>query len=122
MRTGDPDSPTFADCNIARMTVGDLGHLLLRLHEDEHQSHSLVPNGIARPILELLGYASANPTWWHSEESRGHHLSWLYCGGERTAAWHPTGWMYARGGSLPDICSAYTTRAQLNCLVAQASV
>ena len=63
MRTGDPDSPTFADCNIARMTVGDLGHLLLRLHEDEHQSRALVPDGIARPILELLGYVPANPPW-----------------------------------------------------------
>ena len=26
VRAGDPDSPTFVDCNSARMTVGDLGH------------------------------------------------------------------------------------------------
>ena len=119
---GDPDSPTFADCNTARMTVGDLGYWLLRLHEDKHREHALVSYNIAQPVLELMGYAPANLTRWRSEESRDHHLSWLYCGGERTAARHPTGRMYARGGSLPDICSAYTTRAQLNCLVAQASV
>ena len=70
----------------------------------------------------LLGYVPANPPWWRNEASRNHYLSWLYCGGERTTARHPAGQMYARQGALPDICSAYTTRAQLNCLVAQAGV
>ena len=26
VRAGDPDSPTFIDCNTERMTIGDLGH------------------------------------------------------------------------------------------------
>ena len=98
MRTGDLDSPTFADCNTAHMTVGDLGHWLLRLYEDEHHEHALVSDSIARPVLELLGYALTNPTWWRSEESHDHHISWLYCGGERTVARHLTGRMYVRGG------------------------
>ena len=122
VRTGNLDSPAFADCNTARMTVGDIGHFLFRFFKDEHREHALVSDGIARPILELLGYVPANPAWRRSEESRDHHLSWLYCRGERTAVRHPTGRMYTRGGSLPDVYSAYTTRAQLNCLAAQASV
>ena len=55
VRTGDPDSPTFADCNTARMTVCDLGHWLLHLHEDEHREHALVSDDITRLILELMG-------------------------------------------------------------------
>ena len=104
------------------MTIGDLGHWFLRLHDDEHRSRAHVPDGIARPILELLGYAPMSPLWWRSEASRDHHISWLYYGGKRTTARHPAGRMYARKGVLPDVCSAYTTRAQLNCLVVQAAV
>ena len=76
MRAGGPDSPTFANCNSARMTIGDLRHWLLRLHNDEQQSRALVPDSIARPVLELLGYVSTRPPpWWRSEASRDHHLS-----------------------------------------------
>ena len=122
MRTGDPDSLAFANCNTTRMTVGDIGHFLLRFFEDERRERDLISDGIARPVFELLGYVPANPAWWRSEESRNHHITWLYCGGERTTARHPTGQIYTRRGSVPDVCSAYTTRAQLNYLVAQAGV
>ena len=67
-----------------------------------------IPDSIARPVLELLG--------------RDHNISWLYCGGARITARHPAGQMYAHGGVLPDIYSAYITRVQLNYLVAQAAV
>ena len=84
VRTGDPDSPAFASCNTAHMTVGDIGHFLLHFFEDERRGRDLVSDNIARPIFELLGYVPASPTWWRSEENRNHHLAWLYCGGECT--------------------------------------
>ena len=61
MRAGDPDIPTFIDCNTARMTIGDLRHWLLHLHTNEQQSRALVSDSVARPVLVLLGYVPANP-------------------------------------------------------------
>ena len=122
VRSGEPDSSAFASCNTARMTVGDIDHFLLCFFEDERRERDLVSDGIARPVFELMGYVPANPAWLRNEENSDHHLTWLYCGGERTTARHPTRRMYTRRGSAPDVCSAYTTRAQLNCLVAQAAM
>ena len=67
VRTGEPDSPALANCNTARMTVCDIGHFLFRFFEDERSERALVSVGIARPVLELLGYVPANPAWLRSE-------------------------------------------------------
>ena len=121
VRAGDPDSPNYIDCNTARMTIGDPGHWLLRRHSNKEHLRDLVPDVVARPILVLLGYVPANPLWWRDEASRDHHLSWLYCDGNRTTVRHPSGRMYARQGALPDIYSGYLTRARFHCLMAQAA-
>ena len=68
------------------MTVGDIGHFLLRFSEDESYGRALVSNGIAWPVFELLGYVPATPAWWRNERSRDHHLAWLYCRGARTTS------------------------------------